>query len=109
MAPEGEASVVNTGEWLRAARQRAGLSLEESAFRLRLILPEPYWVSYSTIQRLERRADPDPVLVAALATVFGVALEDLPAEVAGQVARVRALLGVAAPSSGCLTAGSRAA
>lgn len=68
------------GQWLRATRQAAGVSLANATFGLRTELPEPMWVSIDTVRRLETKAHPDPVLAVALARVYGVEPENWPEE-----------------------------
>lgn len=84
---------MHLGQWLRQARADAGLSYAETTYRIRAELPEPMWVSLETIRRVEKRErDIDPVLVVALARVYGKSVSDLPEEVGGQVKQVRDLL-----------------
>ena len=83
---------MHTGEWLRAQRSRAGISLEEANFRMRGLLPRTYWMATSTFHRLERNADPDPVVVFALAHIYGADLATLPDEGKEQLDSVRDLL-----------------
>lgn len=68
------------------------MSLEDATFSLRQVLPKPYWVSLNTIRRMEMRSEPDPVVVAALAKVYGVEACDLPEEISQQLESVRVLL-----------------
>jgi hypothetical protein len=71
---------VAVGEWLRGARRDSGLPLIEIVFRLRDQLPPALWVSTDTIRRIETKAQPDPVLAAALARVYGKPPDDWPPE-----------------------------
>lgn len=87
------------GEWLAAARKEAGLSYAETTYRLRAHLPESMWVSLETIRRLERRVDPDPVLAAALARVYGKSRQEMPPALVEQLDRVAAVLSGGGPGS----------
>lgn len=80
------------GAWLREARDASGLALMEIAFRLRDELPRALWVSTDTIRRIETKVDPDPVLVAALARVYGVAPDDWPADLRTELEKVARVL-----------------
>ncbi len=64
----------------------------EIAFRLRDELPRALWVSTDTIRRVETKSDPDPVLVAALARVYGKAPDDWPAELLAEIEKVARVL-----------------
>jgi hypothetical protein len=77
------------------------MSLEEATFRLRGVLPEPYWVSITTIHRLEAKADVDPVVAVALAGLYGADPETMPNGVLEQARAVRELL---IRSTGCFAA-----
>lgn len=80
---------MHTGEWLREARLASGLPLIEIAIRLREELPRPLWVSTDTIRRVETKADPDPVLAAALGHIYGMAPDDWPVSLRDAVDQVR--------------------
>lgn len=83
---------MTVGEWLREARADSGLALMEIAFRLRDELPRALWVSTDTIRRIETKSDPDPVLVAALARVYGIAPDDWPTELRDEIEKVARVL-----------------
>jgi len=68
----------------------------EIAFRLREELPRALWVSTDTIRRIETKSDPDPVLVAALARVYGKAPDDWPPELREGIEKVARVLDPAA-------------
>ena len=73
---------MTTGEWLKAAREDAAISLREAAYLVRGVLPRSLWFSPDTIRRLEEGQDLDPVRAVALATIYGRGVDDLPAQVA---------------------------
>lgn len=82
---------MHIGGWLRQARGLAGLSLEEATFRLRDVLPRALWVSTKTVHRAESNPDPDPILAAALAHVYGRKPDDWPPELREAMGRIGAL------------------
>lgn len=83
---------VHLGAWLSKARDDAGVSYAEAAYRIRPLLPASLWVSLETIRRMERRENPDPVLAAALATVYGKAVDEWPEELRRDAGMIRATL-----------------
>lgn len=89
---------MHIGEWLREARQAAGLSVETATFRLRTVLPEALWVSTKTVHRAETNPDPNPVLAAGLARVYGKSREEMPSELAHELDQVLSVL-AGGPSS----------
>ena len=82
---------MHLGEWLREARKAAGLSYAETTHRLRE-LPPPMWVSIETIRRMEKRPDPDLVLAAGLARVYGKEPDDWPVELRDALDGLRRVL-----------------
>ena len=82
---------MHLGEWLREARKAAGLSYAETTHRLRE-LPPPMWVSIETIRRMEKRPDPDLVLAAGLARVYGKEPDDWPVELRDALDGLRKVL-----------------
>lgn len=94
---------MTTGQWLAQARDQAGMSYEQAAYQLRDELPRPMWVSLGTIRRMEMKADEEqnPLVVLALARVYGVSESDLPPTVKAQIGQIRAL--VEAGAGGALT------
>jgi len=83
---------MHTGQWLREQRLKAGLSLEEANFRLRGLLPPTYWMATSSFHRLETKADLDPVIVMALAEVYGADPKSAPEVIVERAAGLRDLL-----------------
>lgn len=83
---------MHIGEWLHEARQAAGLSVETATFRLRTVLPEALWVSTKTVHRAETNPEPNPVLAAGLARVYGVAPDDWPVELRDALDGLRRVL-----------------
>lgn len=83
---------MHIGEWLQTARRDSGISVEEATFRLREVLPRVLWVSSKTVHRVETNPDPDPVLAAGLARVYGAAADDWPAELRSEIDQLQALL-----------------
>lgn len=100
---------MTVGEWLHEARLAAGLSYAETTYRLRSVLPPSMWVSLETIRRLEKRADPDPILVAALARIYGKEPDDWPVELRDELDGVRKVLDPAVRRLLLETAGQAAA
>lgn len=82
---------MHLGEWLRESRKAAGVSYAETTHRLRA-LPPTLWVSIETIRRLEKRADPDPILAAGLARVYDKAPDDWPVELRDALDSLRKVL-----------------
>ena len=95
---------MNTGQWLAEARKAAGLSYAETAYRLRDELPPSLWVSIETVRRLEKKSDPDPILVAALARVYGRG-DNLPDPVVKELEQIRRVIALT-PSRGSRLRGS---
>jgi len=83
---------MHIGEWLRAARQEAGLSVEEATFRLREVLPRVLWVSTKTVHRAETNPEPDPVLAGGLARVYGKSRQEMPPNLIEELDQVAAVL-----------------
>lgn len=100
---------MTVGEWLREARAESGLALMEIAYRLRDELPRALWVSTDTIRRIETKSDPDPVLVAALARVYGKVPDDWPVELRTEIEKVARVLDPAVRRLLLETAGQAAA
>ena len=84
---------MDMGEWLKECRQMAQLSYAETTYRLRAKLPPSMWVSLETIRRMEKRSDPDPVLAAALAKVYGVDPKEWPEALREEIELVSATIG----------------
>ena len=97
------ATTDDIGAQLRTARERVGLSLYEVGYRLRQALPASYHITQSTLARLETggSARQDPVLLAALADVYGVSLAELAPGLFDELVMVGELVGrvVAHPRS----------
>jgi hypothetical protein len=83
---------MHIGEWLHEGRLAAGLSVETATFRLRTVLPEAFWVSTKTVHRAEKDPDPNPVLAAGLARVYGKEPDDWPVELRDALDGVRKVL-----------------
>lgn len=87
---------------LRAAREACGVSLLEATIRLRDQLPEALWVSLETVRRLELGVTPeskaDPMLLAALAAVYGRPLSEISAVKAAELEGLSDLIRRAARS-----------
>lgn len=68
-------------ERAKKAREVSGLSYERTAIKLAQVVPESHAVSYGTIRRLEdgeiTEDKADRVLLAGLAEVWGVPLDEL--------------------------------
>ena len=82
-------------ERMKQARDEAGLSLMDTVFELRGLLPRSMWISVPTLQRIESEKDEtnvDAFLVCVLAGVYGVSVSDLSEEVADHLDSLRALL-----------------
>lgn len=66
---------------MRAAREAAGLTLQDATFAVRQLLPQPLWISQSTIQRMEAgritEDKADPFDVAVLASIYDRKVIDL--------------------------------
>lgn len=92
---------------MRLTREAAGLSLSEATFQLRSVLPKALWCSLETVRRMENgrttEDKADPVLVTALADIYGCKVRDLSPLVADELKGLRGLL---ARSSACTTAAS---
>ncbi len=90
---------VSLGGRCRSARLAAGLTQDEAAFRLRLILPKGRCPAGSVISRIEsgRIVRPEPYVMAAMAEVYGVSLLDLAPEMADEVAMIAKVLTRCAP------------
>lgn len=75
---------------------RGPLSYEEVAFRIRRYLIEPQWVSSTTVRRTELGPEEkaDPVLLWAMAQVYGVATADLSPVAAEFISTLRVLCGI---------------
>lgn len=89
---------------MRTARQDAELSLAETTYAIRSRLPEPLWISLDPIRRMEvgttTEEKADPLLVCALAAVYGVQVSDLSPKVAEYLGIVDELLNVTASEGG---------
>ena len=108
---------------MRTARETAGLSLTEAAYRIRPWLPEADWFGLDTIRRMEVGVTPeekaDPVSVAALARVYGTTTADLSPVAAAGLVKLRDLVldpvptepnaasGLRKQGSGCIPAQRR--
>lgn len=72
---------MNYHERMTEAREATGLSLNEVAYRIRAHLPSPDWVGPDVIGRIENGSKPEtsvrPLLMAALAKVYGRTVEEL--------------------------------
>ncbi len=93
---------------MRSQREAAGFSLSEATFELRSVLPKALWCSLETIRRMENgrttEAKADPVLVTALADVYGCKVRDLSPSIAEGLEGLRDLL---SRSSACTTGADR--
>ena len=83
-------------ERMRAAREGAGLSLNEAAVQIRPWLPKAQWFGLDTIRRMEVGVTPedkaDPVNVAALARVYGTTTPHLSPVAAEGLLKLRQLV-----------------
>jgi hypothetical protein len=84
----------NYGGRLRAARQAAGLSVEEATYRVRVLMDRS--VSWRTVERVELvprpEAKADERLVVALCRVYDVDPYDVSAAIAARADRLSVLL-----------------
>lgn len=84
---------------MRRARTDAGLSLASATYLLRDALPERITVSIETVRRLETGFTPEeaasPIIVAALAQIYGKPVEELSASAAHDVERILSVLSAA--------------
>ena len=82
---------------MRAAREKAGLSLQGAVVEACMQLPtaRAVWVSPATVRRLEidiPEEKANPVTVAVLARVYGIELKKLSPLIAAEVADLRIAL-----------------
>jgi transcriptional regulator with XRE-family HTH domain len=81
---------------LQIARQRSGLRLDEASVEARRALGASYGPSRETIRRYEigmvSEENADPVIVAALAEIYGVSVGHLSWVVAQQVQNLQSLV-----------------
>ena len=84
------------GERMKEAREQAGLSTMNAAYAIRSRLPEPLWISNEPIRRMENgkmaEEKADPILVCALAAVYGVEVRTLSPLIADALGLVDQLL-----------------
>lgn len=89
------------GDLCRAARNRAGLSLEKARDRLRDTIPARYVPSIKTLHRIELGEVPeekvDGLLICGLARVYGCKISDLSPMVAQEYERLGDLLASSSP------------
>lgn len=77
---------------MKESRAASGLPLIEIAFRLREELPHALWVSTDTIRKIELKSDPNPVLAAALARIYGQHFDAWPEGLRTEVEQVERML-----------------
>lgn len=83
------------GERLRQQRETAGYSLADVTYELRSRLPKAMWCSLETIRRMENgrsETKANPVVVMALADLYGCKVGDLSTVVGDETERLRDLL-----------------
>lgn len=89
------------GEILKQARVDAGYSQDEATFRSRQYLPESLWFSTGTLQRFENGTTPEqkanPVVLRALAKLYGVPLRQVSVLADESLSEVRTLLDSSSP------------
>ena len=96
MAADHQTATSVFGGRLRRARKDRGLTLNETAILLRARLPKPLWVTLDPIRRMEigttTEEKADPVLVRALADIYGKPLAELSPLIAEELELVERLL-----------------
>lgn len=94
--PSMSAPAGDFGSRIRHQREDAHLSLIDLMIEVRARLPRSKWVTHETLRGYENGTRPedraDPVVVAALADVFGCRVEDLSPLVAEAADVIRELL-----------------
>lgn len=89
------------GAKVRAARERAGLSLSGARDRLRDSIPHRYVPSIKTLQRIEKGEIPeakvDGIVIYGLAKLYGCRISELSALVAEEYDSVGDLLASSSP------------
>lgn len=87
-------SKTDTTTALTAARQKAGMTLDDALVLVRTLLPEPLWISRAGIGRLEKK-DPasfdggDLIVLGVLADAYGTTVRDISPTAADMLKSVR--------------------